>query len=193
MPSTRTRIAPLVATDAATVDSSRAPAPTCLRNRSEPPGTGWRQPGRPSAAYGSIDFDEWLVRIANLRHLLHPNPADIQQLQIPLTSTPIKHSRRASSLPDHHHTVHPDRSEHWAHGTYSGLVDLFLVAKPRCRAQAIAAASVARTNSRARLRSGSIWPLVSALIRIPVHFYVSRMWNQPIELTEAANMAATSS
>jgi hypothetical protein len=105
-----------------------------------------------------------------LRYLLHPNPADIQQLQIPLTSTPIKHSRRASSLPDHHHTVHPDRSEHWAHGIYSGLVDLFLVAKPRCRAQAIAAASVARTNSRARLRSGSIWPLVSTLIRIPVHF-----------------------
>jgi hypothetical protein len=43
------------------------------------------------------------------------------------------------------------------------------------------------------LRSGSIWPLVSALIRIPVHFYVSRMWNQPIELTDEANMAATSS
>jgi hypothetical protein len=61
------------------------------------------------------------------------------------------------------------------------------------RAQAITAASVARTNSRARLRSGSIWPLVSALIRIPVHFYVSRMWNQPIELTDEANMAATSS
>ena len=48
-------------------------------------------------------------------------------------------------------------------------------------------------DSRARLRSGSIWPLVSALIRVPVHFYVSRMRNQPIELTEEANMAATSS
>jgi hypothetical protein len=102
-------------------------------------------------------------------------------------------SRRASSLPDHHHTVHPDRSEHWAHGIYSGLVDLFFVAKLMYRAQAITAASVARTNSRARLRSGSMWPLVSALIRIPVHFYVSRMWNQPIELTDEANMAATSS
>lgn len=48
-------------------------------------------------------------------------------------------------------------------------------------------------DSRARLWSGSIWPLVSALIRVPVHFYVSRMWNQPIELAEEANMAATSS
>jgi Phage integrase, N-terminal SAM-like domain len=48
-------------------------------------------------------------------------------------------------------------------------------------------------DSRARLRSGSIWPLVSALIRVPVHFYVSRMRNQPIELAEEANMAATSS
>src|SRR5829696_4842149 len=110
MPSTRTRIAPLVATDAARVDSSRAPAPMLLEKSIRTTGNGWRQPGRPSAAYGRIDFDEWLVRIANLRHLLHPNPADIQQLQIPLTSTPIKHSRRASSLPDHHHTVHPDRS-----------------------------------------------------------------------------------
>jgi hypothetical protein len=39
--------------------------------------------GRPSAAYGSVDFDERLVGIADRGQLLLAYPADIQQLPIP--------------------------------------------------------------------------------------------------------------
>ena len=66
----------------------------------------------------------------------------------------------------------------------------------------MAAASVARTSSRARLRPvGPVgrWSLCRVFAvglcahEVSVHFCVSRMLNQPVELAEEANMAATSS
>ena len=60
-----------------------------VRDRWKPCGAGQ---GRPSAAYGMVDFSEWSVGIANLRHLLNPDPTRSQQLRIPSTGSPIQHS-----------------------------------------------------------------------------------------------------
>ena len=70
------------------------------------------------------------------------------------------------ALADDDDAAHRDGAEHRPHRVDRGAVDLVLVAAAEEPAAAIAAASVARTSSRARIRSSSRWS--SAVRRVVV-------------------------
>jgi len=88
----RTRIAPLVATEAVTADSSTMPAPILLEKPSETTGNHAAQAkaGHLRRTAASTSVIGWSG--SRTSDSCSAYPADIQQLLIPLTGTPIQHS-----------------------------------------------------------------------------------------------------